>query len=165
MRAIGKFVRNNDSIKRQLEQCDCTQHQLPQEQQWQSCLSKRGEDLIEMSCCSKVVHSYLSYGVGSSKCTPKLLQWKCVNNECSGCSVEAKLKMTTYTILSECKHVIDVVEWVQTPRQGKKNNGQQNTQLELGTSKLKVGDVVYVVTDRQGHATGCRANFQGAPLG
>jgi hypothetical protein len=50
--------------------------------------------------------------------------------------------MTTCTILSECKHVIDVVEWVHAPRQGKKSNGQQNTQLELGTSKLKVEDVV-----------------------
>ena len=64
------------------------------------------------------------------------------------CGVEAKLKMTTCKILSECKHVIDVIEQVYAPRQGKKKNGQQNTQLELGISKMKVEDAVVKLKDQ-----------------
>ena len=45
-------------------------------------------------------------------------------------------------MLANDEHVIDVMEWVDAPRQGFKKNGQQNTQLELGLSKCAVKDVV-----------------------
>ena len=37
--------------------------------------------------------------------------------------------------------MIDVMEWIDVPRQGLKN-GKQNTQLELGLSKCAVKDVI-----------------------
>jgi len=50
--------------------------------------------------------------------------------------------MTTCKVLYQCEHVIDVIEWAQAPRAGKKKNGEQNTQLELGTSKMSFSDTV-----------------------
>ena len=50
--------------------------------------------------------------------------------------------MTTCKVLYKCGHVIDIIEWVQAPRAGKKKNGEKTTQLELGTSKLSVSDTV-----------------------
>ena len=133
MRGIGKFIRNNKMIKRKLEECKCAQHQIRQVQQWQAYLSKRGEDLVEISCCSKIIHPYLSYGVGSSARTPKLLQRKCVNKECDRCGVDRKLKMKECRILGECKQIIDVIEWIHTPRQGKKSVHKRHTFLRLIT--------------------------------
>ena len=98
--------------------------------------------MIEVTCCPKVSEDDLFYGAGSFQRTPKLLCWECVNIDCNSCGVEKNLMMTTYTVLYECEHVVDVIEWVQAPRADKKKNGQQNSQLKLGTSKLSVSDTL-----------------------
>ena len=43
--------------------------------------------------------------------------------------------------MSNSDLVIDVLEWINAPRQGMKK-GKQNTQLELGLQKVAVRDVV-----------------------
>ena len=45
-------------------------------------------------------------------------------------------------ILAKDTNDISVMEWVLADRQGINKSGKQNTQLELGVSKLPVGDVV-----------------------
>ena len=56
-----------------LEGRNCEQHHNAKAEQWQTSLSKRGEDLIEATCCTQVCEQDLSYGVGSFQRTPKLL--------------------------------------------------------------------------------------------
>ena len=50
--------------------------------------------------------------------------------------------MATCKVLYQREHVIDVILWVQAPREGKKKNGEQNNQLEVGTSKLSFSDTL-----------------------
>ena len=131
MRAIGKFIRNNKEISSALEQCRCSQHLKPQQDQWQTYLNGYVEDFIEASCCAKVAHPSLNHGAGSMVKTPKLLQWNYIKVKCEQCGVKRKLDILEYPILSECEIEIDVIEWVYTKQQGAKN-GKQNTQLEIG---------------------------------
>ena len=72
----------------------------------------------------------------------RFLKWNCVNGNCDECGVEGLLQMSTCPILFECNEVIDVLEWVLAERQGVDKKGKQNTQLELGHSRLPVGAVV-----------------------
>ena len=141
MRAFNKYIRQRQHVREQLAKCNCEQHQLPKHLHWQSYLCKRVEDLVEVSCCPKVFRPTLSCGVGTGKKSPKFLKWNCVNGNCDECSVEALLQMSTCKILFECNEVIDVLEWVLAERQGV-TKGKQNTQLELGHSRLPVGAVV-----------------------
>ena len=64
-----------------------------------------------------------------------------MHNTCTKCGVDRKLMMTTCDILSTNTIVIDVLEWINAPRQGAKSD-RQNTQLELGMTKLAVKDVI-----------------------
>ena len=76
MRAIGNFIRNNKEISSALEQCRCSQHLKPQQDQWQTYLNGYVEDFIEASCCTKVAHSSLNHGARSIVKTKKILQWR-----------------------------------------------------------------------------------------
>ena len=140
MRALGKVIQRPD-MKMMLESCSCEEHKKIKSEQWQTYLSSRIEDLVEVSCCKRIEHPYLTYGVGSGARVPKLLQWDCVNNVCTVCGVDNKLQMKKCEILSNSDLVIDVLEWINAPRQGMKK-GKQNTQLELGLQKVAVRDVV-----------------------
>ena len=128
-------------MKMMLESCSCEQQKNIKSEQWQTYLSSRVEDLVEVSCCNRIEHPHLTYGVGSGARVPKLLKWDCVNNVCAVCGVDTKLQMKTCEILSNSELVIDVLEWINAPRQGMKK-GKQNTQLELGLQKVAVKDVV-----------------------
>ena len=55
--------------------------------------------------------------------------------------VDTKLQLKACQILSESEPVINVLEWINDPRQEMKK-GKQNTQLELGIQKVTVKDVV-----------------------
>ena len=140
IRALGKVIRRPD-MKMMLESCSCEQQKNIKSEQWQTYLSSRVEDLVEVSCCNRIEHPHLTYGVGSGARVPKLLKWDCVNNVCAVCGVDTKLQMKTCEILSNSELVIDVLEWINAPRQGMKK-GKQNTQLELGLQKVAVKDVV-----------------------
>ena len=142
MRALAKYIRNNRQVQLSLDMCTCPQHRLANSVQWQKFLNGRHEHLVKHSCCSKVPHHQLAIGIGSGFKIPQLIPWKCVWNNCGNCGIENKLKMLECGVLTNDEHVIDVMEWVDAPRQGFKKNGQQNTQLELGLSKCAVKDVV-----------------------
>ena len=140
MRALGKFIRRPD-IKMMLECCDCEQHKKIKTEQWQTYMSSRVEDIVELSCCQRAAHPHLKYGIGSGARVPNLLKWDCVNNVCVACGVDTKLQLKTCEILSNSELIINVLEWINAPRQGMKK-GKQNTQLELGLQKVAVKDVV-----------------------
>jgi len=48
-------------------------------------------------------------------------------------------------ILNNCELEIKVMEWALTPRQGKKSNGEPNTQLALGLRRKKVKDIIQLL--------------------
>jgi len=141
MRAIGKYIRNNQEIRNLLKQCTCTQHLKPKQDQWQNYLNGYAEDFIEATCCAKLAQPSLNHGAGSMVKTPKLLQWDCINSNCDECGVTKKLDILKCPILSECETEIDVLEWVYAKRQGAKK-GKQNTQLEIGHSRQPVKDIL-----------------------
>ena len=70
------------------------------------------------------------------------LRWDCVKNICNECGVARKLKLTTCKMLSVSNLIIDVLEWIDTPRQVANKQGKQNTQLKLSIQKVAVKDVV-----------------------
>ena len=141
MRAIGKFIRNNKDISTELKQCTCSQHLKPPNEQWQSYVNGYAEDFIEATCCPKVPLTSLNHGTGSMVKTPKLLKWKCIRGNCDECGVERKLDILKCKILGKCETEIDVLEWIYAKRQGA-SKGKQNTQLELGHSRLSVKDIL-----------------------
>ena len=142
MRAIGKYIRVHPLIKEKLNRCHCPQHALDK-RHWQSYLSGPVEEFIESTCCAKVAHPHLVVGVGSSSRIPKLLNRRCVMNNCADCGVEKNMMLSTCDILAADTNEVSVMEWVLAERQGvNKNTGKQNTQLELGVSTLLVVDVV-----------------------
>ena len=49
--------------------------------------------------------------------------------------------------MSESDLIIDVLEWIDAPRQGLTKQGKQNTQLELGLQKVAVRYVVQRLKD------------------
>ena len=110
-------------------------------------MSLHPEDLVEHSCCGRTSHPHLKYGTGSGRRIPELLRWDCVNNICTECGIDRKLKLTACKILSESDLIIDVLEWIDAPRQGLTKQGKQNTQLELGLQKVSVKDVVQRLKD------------------
>lgn len=118
MRVLRKVIRKRPEIKEALDNCQHEQHKQDTNDQWQTYLASRADDLIEYSCCGHTAHPHLKYGAGSSMRIPKLLRWDCVNNICEECGIERKLKMTTCKILSESNLSIDVLEWIDAPRQG-----------------------------------------------
>ena len=147
-RALAKFIRNNKDVKEALEKCDCEQHQLPKEQQWQTYLNGRVERMVEATCCQKVQQPLLKQGAGTYEKTPALIPWECANSTCSSCGVEKKFKISKCKILNEQMAVVDCLEWIDAPRQGHKKNGKQNTQIELGLSKLTVKSIVQKFIDQ-----------------
>jgi len=94
------------------------------------------ENLIEFSCCPKVPRPTYTYSVGSTKRTPKLLNWGCVRNECNHCGIQDKLDLFKCKILSDNSNEIEVLEWIYTERKGENKDGIKNTQLEFGRSCL-----------------------------
>ena len=141
MWSLNKVSRKRPELKEQLATCNCIQHQKVHTDQWQTYLRRRVDDMVKLSCCNQIPHPNLKYGTGSQSRVPLLLQWKCVRNTCTECGDDCKLTMTICDILSTNTIVINVLEWINAPRQGAKN-GKQNTQLELGMTKLAVKDVV-----------------------
>lgn len=83
----------------------------------------------------------LACGIRSSRKIPRLLKWDCANNTCEECGVDELLQMSTCKVLGECNDIVDCLEWIQADRQSE-NKGKQNTQLELGSTKLSVRMVV-----------------------
>ena len=69
------------------------------------------------------------------------------------------LQMSTCPILSECNEIIDVLEWVEAERQGE-TKGKQNTQLELGRSRLPVGAIVIRVIESLNDARKHQARYE-----
>ena len=75
MRCIDKYIRQRSDIKKKLDECQCDQHRnMNKSHTWQNMLCGRVDDFVESSCCPKVSHPLLTYGVGSSKRIPKILQ-------------------------------------------------------------------------------------------
>ena len=107
-------------------------------------LSGTVEAFVEASCFPRRRFEHLCCGVGQSAKDPLFLGWKCVNNTCNACSVEKNLNMGECPIWRECTIEIDVLEWVHADCQGTKN-GKQNTQLELGSNRYKVCEVLHKV--------------------
>ena len=98
--------------------------------------------MVELTCCPRVSHPTLKYGVGTTTCIPRLLCWNCVNDTCGECGIEHFVKITKCPILAENNDVINVLEWVHAPRQGFKKDDSPNTQLELGHRRHSVKDVL-----------------------
>ena len=70
------------------------------------------------SCCERTRHYQLQYGIGSGTNIPLLLQWKFVHTRCTDCGIDKKLQLTECKTLSENTNLIDVLEWINAPRQG-----------------------------------------------
>ena len=81
-------------------------------------MASRVEDLIEHSCFWRTAHPHLKHGARSSMRILRLLRWDCVNNICEEYGIERKLKLTTCKILSASNLIIDILEWIDAPRQG-----------------------------------------------
>jgi hypothetical protein len=119
MKAVNRFIMKNKSVHDELNQCSCHQHStIPKMSQWQNHLSGRYHNFIEASGCPKESHPNLAYGVGSTSTTPKLLNWKCVRNECNNCGIEKKLLLTTCPVLMNCTRDIPLMEWTYARRAG-----------------------------------------------
>ena len=132
MKALSKFIRTNKQIREQLQGCELKAY-----------LNKRVEDLVEATCCTKVPHPSLIMGAGTSMRVPKLIPFACIEKGgCANCGVEKKLKISECKVLTECDSKIELLEWVHAPRPGKKKNGKQNTQLELGRTICTVSNVL-----------------------
>ena len=60
MRNITNYTRNKHDICEKLDNCHCEQHHKIQIEQWQTCLNRHVEDLIELNCClEQLVSPYL----------------------------------------------------------------------------------------------------------
>eukprot|EP00957_Ditylum_brightwellii_P057942 4393201-Ditylum_brightwellii.AAC.1 len=70
-----------------------------------------------------------------------VLQWGCVKKQCGECGVDKKFGITECKIWGECKIEMDVLEWIEAPRQGTTNE-KQNTQLELGQRRYVVKEAI-----------------------
>jgi len=136
MNALHKFYSLNKQHKEKIEECECGNHG------WEKYLNGRPEVLINKSCCDRKTLQHLSIE-GKD---PTFLQWDCVvdddeKNLCQECGVKKKLGVTDCDIWSNCCQEIDVMEWIEAPRQGM-TNGKQNTQLELGQRRHPVKEVI-----------------------
>ena len=120
MRVLHKFIQTNRSIRDRLNNCNYEQHRLPKQQRWQWYLNNTVCDFIDSMCCARVLHHESTIGIGSSSSIPKLLGCHCVNNECDKCGIEHSLLFSKCKILSECIQEIDLLEWIDAPRKGKK---------------------------------------------
>ena len=90
-RSIGKYTNKRKNICEKLDSCDCEQYRKLKGEQWQSYLNCHPHDLIEFSCCPKVPQPIYTYGAGSTKINPKLINWDCVRNECNHCGIQSKI--------------------------------------------------------------------------
>ena len=59
----------------------------------------------------------MSTGAGRRSNCPYCV-WDCVNNVCGTCGADTKTQLKTCKILSKSELVINVLEWISTPRQG-----------------------------------------------
>ena len=96
--------------------------------------------IVDATMCTKVSHLALACGIGSSRNIPRLKKWKCAKGTCEECGVKI-LNLGECTYFTTNNDEIEVLEWIEAERQGKKD-GTQNTQLELGRVKLPVCEVV-----------------------
>ena len=95
MRSLNSYIYQSKEVREAIKNCTCDQHTtLPAISQWQNHLGGRYHDLIEATCCPKQPQPSLTYNVGSSTKIPCLLNWNCVNNNCSDCGIEKKLMMS-----------------------------------------------------------------------
>ena len=130
MKAISKFIRQNPQIKQQL-----------MNESWYSLLTAHPETFIESCCCAKVPHPHLECGAGSSKRIPKFIPWDCIYGRCNNCGINKKHKLDQCDVIKSNSTNINLLEWKDVPRQGKKKNGEPNTQLELSHTMLPVNEV------------------------
>ena len=103
-------------------------------------VNSRVTTLVDTTLCAKVPHPALAWGIWSSKNVPMLNKWECAKGNCNECGVKS-LKLGEYTDLMANSDEIEVLEWIEAERQGKKDR-TQNTQLELGRVKLPVSEVI-----------------------
>ena len=136
IRALNKVSRKRPELKEQLGTCKFVQYKKARIDQWKTYLERRVEDMI-ISCCQWTQYPNLKYGTGSRTKVSSLVQWKYVRNECTVYGVDGKLQMETCDILSKSTIIIDVLQWINAPRQGAKND-KKDTQLELAMTKLAV---------------------------
>ena len=76
-------------------------------------------NMVDATMCAKVAHPPLAWGVGSSKKVPKLNQWKCAGETCDICGVK-NLRLGECKDLSENDDEVEILEWIEAERQGKK---------------------------------------------
>eukprot|EP00957_Ditylum_brightwellii_P070225 5334981-Ditylum_brightwellii.AAC.1 len=119
-------------IRKDIEACECRNHW------WESSLHGRPEALIDLICCKrkKLNHLYIMH-----KRHPSFLQWHCATSSCQECGVNNKLCVEMCERWTHNTIEIDMLEWIEVPRQDKKN-GKQNTQLELGQRRYPVMEVI-----------------------
>ena len=66
MRALRNVIRKRPEIKEALANCQYEQHKQDTNDQWQTYLASRAEDLIEHGCYGRTAHPHLKHGAGSS---------------------------------------------------------------------------------------------------
>ena len=116
MRVLGKVFWKSPEIKAMLANCDCEKHKTEKEEHWQTHLSVRVEDMVELRYYVRTLHYHLKYGTGSVTRVTQFLKCDCVNNLCMSYGVENEIQLTMYTVLSKSELIIDVLEWINTPR-------------------------------------------------
>ena len=79
-----KAVDNNSFFKHQVFACNCGNYK------WEKLLCGTVEEFGDASCCENKKFEHLCCGIGKNARDPSFLKWKCVNNECTECSVKKK---------------------------------------------------------------------------
>ena len=104
MRTLTNHIRANANLKKIIAECKCESHHKQNSPSWTTILYGTVERLIDSTCCPKITHEPLKYGVGSSLVVPRLIPWRCVHGTCSECGVNKKLcveKCEVYISLSK----------------------------------------------------------------
>jgi hypothetical protein len=159
MKAIRSATMNFPAIKKRLEECNCERHTRSRQDDtydaepsystgtmWEDLLAKRPVDLIQATCCPAIEEKTLEY-LGTSSSPPRQIPWRCTHfgpdkKKCDECGIDRMLRIKDCKALSECDTVIPVREWTLQPREGKKKNGEPNTQIELSEEKYPMSNVV-----------------------
>ena len=116
MRAIGKYIRQNKSIRDKLTS-----------QTWVPLLSGHAEDFVHNICCNKLPHPNLACSISLAQCIPSLHWWDCLHGKCVDCEIKKKHKISDNTILTDDDTEIGLLEWKEITRQGFKKNGTSQT--------------------------------------
>ena len=111
MRGVSKYLRYNKTTKEKLNE-----HKTYPFMQY---LHDTTHTIVDATMCTKVSHLHLAWGIGSSRQVPELNQWKSAEGNCDVCGVK-NLKLDECTDLSENDNEIEILEWIESERQGTK---------------------------------------------